>query len=415
MSLETDLAESPALRAQDAVARSSPWLALAVVWVCIVAMALVFRGLSPILPLLIADLRLGHAEAGLLTSLFSMPGILVSIPAGLLADRYDSGRLAAGSLALAVGASVVVALGDSFAVLAVARVVAGIGGAAIYVIGARFVSRWFVGRGQARAIGIYSTALPVGSILALNTMGTVGERWGWRGAVLVEAAVCLGALLLFATLRPPDARAKPAPHKQAERPLEAIARIGLPVWLIGCIWACFNGAIGSFLTFGPDYFVSLGAGLFFAGFLTSFVMLLSPPVAPLVGHLLDRYGREPAFIAAGGLLVGVSILAMYGSSAAPLPALVVLGLGNALVPAAILSITPRTMAPRYFGTGYGIAVTCLNVGVFLGPYVTGLARDLTGSYQASFYVMGSLALAVPFLAAALAFTLRRRAPSARPS
>lgn len=48
---------------------------------------LTIQSVPPVLPLLIKDFHLAHAQAGLAQSLFALPMIFLAIPAGFLADR----------------------------------------------------------------------------------------------------------------------------------------------------------------------------------------------------------------------------------------------------------------------------------------------------------------------------------------
>jgi len=100
---------------------------LGVVFVGMLAVTMVLQSVPPILPLMLKDLGLSHAQGGLLMGFFALPGIIVAIPAGLLADRYNQKAIGLISLALlGVGASIV-ATGDTLALLALGRIVSGIG------------------------------------------------------------------------------------------------------------------------------------------------------------------------------------------------------------------------------------------------------------------------------------------------
>ncbi|MHB1414800.1 MAG: MFS transporter [Chloroflexota bacterium] len=396
------------------------WFVLAVVYFCVFAMGLVFQGIPPILSLIMADLSLTHAEAGLLMSAFALPGIVLSAVAGMLGDRYGPKNVVVVALAFTVVGSLIVAGGWSFPAMALGRMLSGIGGASLFVLGAQLMSQWFAGRGLGMAVGIYSTATPFGAIVSMNTMGGAAEAIGWRGAILVGVALCaLGLALFVAIYRPPGAKATRMVAEGISRSsrypsLRMISRVGLPIWLVGTIWALYNGATTSFITFAPDYFAANGASIRQAGFLASIVMLLSPPVAPLVGYLLDRLGREETIIATGGLLAALSIFLVSVAGPSPILPLVLLGLGTAMVPTSIMALTSKTVSPEHVGTGYGIAVSCLNVGVVVGPFIVGLIRQTTGSYQLGFYAMSCFAVSVALVTVVL-HAVRRRAAVGRAS
>ncbi len=70
-----------------------------------------------------------------------------------------------------------------------------------------------------------------------------------------------------------------------------------------------------------------------------------------------------------------------------LPLLVLIGVFVAFVPAPVFSLPSKIVQPKDLGLSFGILTACLNVGVLAGPYLTGLAFDLTGEYVTSFYIM----------------------------
>jgi MFS family permease len=253
--------------------------------------------------------------------------------------------------------------------------------------------------------------MPVGTILSLNGLGPMAQVFGWRGAVLLSGALALVALVCFLALyRPAPAGCSMKIQQREHLSPAAIPKLGLPIWLVGAIWMLFNAAVISFLTFSPDYFLVRGYGLAFAGFLASLLMLPSPLLAPLIGHLLDKRAHEELITGLGGLLIASSIFAIAATSLpllALLALLVCLGVGAALVPTPVFALPAKMLPPEHVGTGYGIVSTCLNVGVVAGPYLGGLARDITGAYQLTFYLVSLFAALVAVVAGTLYLTRQR--------
>ena len=389
------------------------WIALGIVYLSLLAYAVVFQSVPPILSLMSADLHLSHAGGGLLMSLFALPGVFLSIPAGLLVDRYGARGLTILCLTALIVGSLLLAAGPTFPVLALGRIIAGAGGIALSVVASEYVAEWFGERELGTAIGIYTTAMPVGTVLSLILLGPMAQVLGWRGALLIATALPLVALGCFLALyRPAELGCGTKIEGQERWTPAAILKLGLPIWLVGAIWMLFNAAVIGFLTFGPDYLLGRGYDVAFAGFLASFLMLPSPLLAPLVGHLLDKHGYEELIAGLGGVVVAGSILAI-ASTGLPLPALLLcLGVGAALVPTPVFALPPKMLRAEHVGTGYGIVATCLNVGVVAGPYLSGLARDITDSYQVTFYLV-SLFAVLTVLITGILYLQRKRTPLLR--
>lgn len=168
-------------------------------------------------------------------------------------------------------------------------------------------------------------------------------------------------------------------------------KIGASTWLVGLAWAWFNAAFISFLTFAQDFFVARGYGIASASLLSSLVMMGSLLLSPFIGYLVGRFGREEVFIAIGGIALA-SLMLLIPMIVSPIPMLVLVGTFAAFVPPPIFSLPSKIVEPQHLGLAFGIITTCLNIGVVAGPYLVGLAKDLTGEYYVSFYLMSLFAV-----------------------
>lgn len=160
-------------------------------------------------PLLIEELGLTSAQIGLLYGYaFILCFILAGVLLGPLADRVHRPRLIAAGLALwsvFTGAS---GMARSFAQLAAARLMVGIGEATLTPASLAMLSDAFPERWRARAAGIFAIGLPIGSGFSLIVAGILAPRYGWRACFLVLGAVGVIAAALVATV--PDGRSGPA-------------------------------------------------------------------------------------------------------------------------------------------------------------------------------------------------------------
>ena len=59
------------------------------------------------------------------------------------------------------------------------------------------------------------------------------------------------------------------------------------------------------------------------------------------------------------------------------------------------------------GLGFGVLSTVSSIGMFFGPYIAGLVRDKTGSYEISFIFLSLLALLITITALILRVKMRR--------
>lgn len=366
--------------------------------------ALTLQFLPPVLPLIIRDLRLTHAQAGLLMSLFALPSILLAIFAGLFCDRFGSFRTGIISLIFVVTGNSLFAFSTSFLFACLGRIISGIGAVTLAVVSAQTISQWFRGREIGTAMGIYNTAMPAGTIISFMSFGRLGERFGWQIPVYVSGVTGMVAFIAFLLLyRPsPNGSQREGLGREADSKgsFSAFLRVGSSIWLVALCWMWFNASVISFSTFAPDFFVCTGNSLSFSGSLASLLMWGSLILSPVIGRLVDKYENNDLFIAASGAIMAAMIYLVIRSTDFLLP-MVVLAVGVALAPTPIFSFVSRIMAPEKLGLGFGILSMVSSTGMVFGPYLSGMIKDKTGSYEMSFLFLSALALLLTITALAL--------------
>lgn len=368
-----------------------------------ISFALVFQSIPPILRLIVSELKITHAQAGLLMSLFALPGIFLAIPSGIASDRFGAKKVGFASLVLMIVGTSLVGLGNSFLLVILGRTVSGIGAISLSIILPQLLSHWFMHRELGLGMGVFNTAMPLGTIISFNVLSIVGTNLGWRTPIFSTTAACVSALLIFLLLF-----REPAPRSREPRigVISEVSRTGKPIWLVGLTWMWFNAAFISFLTFAQDFFVAEGYEIASASFLSSIVMMGSLFLSPLIGYLVSKFGKEEMFIAIGGAILAFLMLSVL-TAISLIPMLVLIGLFVAFVPAPIFSLPSKIVKPRDLGLAFGILTTCSNIGVLIGPYLGGLARDLTGEYSYSLYLI-SLFNILQALTILLLYLLRRK-------
>ncbi len=382
------------------------WVILAQLCFCMLSYALIFQSIPPIMSLIISEFKLSHYRASLLMSLFAFPGILVSLPAGMLADRYGVKPVGIFSILLAIAGSLLVALGQSFEVLLAGRILAGIGASSLVITIPQAIAQWFSSSHMGVAMGIYNTIMPIGTIVSLNGFSYMAGAWGWRSAVWTTVFFTGVVFVVFTFFyRPPVNNAGSAASSKQRR---SSAGIGSSVFFVGTSWALFNASIISLFTFTPDFLVARGWALDRAGFATSLVMIASMCLSPVVGFLIDKIGKKEWLIASGGLgmAVFITLIPCVGENYNLF--LLCVGIASAFIPVSVFSLVADVVSPQRLGFGYGILSMLNNVGMSVGPQAAGLVRDVTGSYKISFLAMALFAFLCTITILALWLKRRRR-------
>jgi predicted MFS family arabinose efflux permease len=370
------------------------WLTLAVSFLSLFSFLFAMQSVPPVIPQIKRELGVTHTEAGMLISLVALPTVFLSLPAGLLTVKLGPRRVGGPGLVLTTTGALMTYLADSFLLLGIGRLVLGIGGAFVTVSAFSAIPQWFSSRELGKAMGIFSMNMPIVIVIALNLLPWVASAFGWRAGFLIATVVlAVGTPVYFSLM------GEKPPKKQAPMTLGGLRN--RQIWLLGAVWALFNMAAISYLTWAGTFFMELknipGGTAFF---MASFLMIAAMILTPFTGALSDRLERRKIFLMAASLGMCVSFLLIPGLS---LPALVLpvvmLGVTAAFLPPPLFSLPPEIL-PLRVGLGYGILNTSLSVGIASGPPLVGYIRDtFPGEFPA--YVMMATFSFLAFVCASL--------------
>jgi len=372
---------------------SQRWIALAVVFVARLSLGFQFQSIASVAPLLVDDLQLSYAELGWLIGLFTLPGVVLAFPGGLLGRRFGERPVAVAGLALMALGALVTALSGSFLPAAAGRVLSGAGFVLANTVFAKMIADWFSGKELATAMAVMLTAWPMGIGLALVSLGAVASAFSWRIAVEAGAlAAALGLVLILALYRRPPGPATVATAATAAiRPQE----IRLSV-VAGIAWGTLNGSLLVFLGFGPGLLVSEGASVAQAGAIVSLALWVTLVSIPLGGQLVDRVGHADYAIVFGAVATALCIGALPGFGA-PAFWCVMVALAIAPLPGAIMALLPRSVRPETLATAFGIFYSVYYAVVALVQPLAGLVRDRMGT-AASPIVLAAVVMGVTAVA-----------------
>ncbi|MCK9216694.1 MAG: MFS transporter [Firmicutes bacterium] len=368
----------------------SRWKALVFIYIYMLVFAIVFQGIPPVFGFIVSHFGISHAQAGALMSLFGLPGIFISIPGGILADVYGAKRVGIASLIIALTGSLMVASGNNFAILLIGRIISGIGALIIAIVAPQMISQRFEKKDIGIAMGIYNTAMPLGTIITLNTFGIIAAGSSWRVPIFLTSVYCFFVLILFIfkyPSLPEEVKSKKGRRLDIKKSLSAVKGVGWPVWLVAAIWMMYNASTISYLSFGSDYYMSVGYDANYAGFLTSLLMIGALIFSTIVGYLTDKFDREEFFIIIGSIILAFAFFLIPRAGISPLLLGIIIGISAPFIPSPVFSLVPKILSPDQMGLGYGILSTCLNIGVLIGPSLIGLSYDKTLNYLLGFNLM----------------------------
>jgi CP family cyanate transporter-like MFS transporter len=405
-------------RTSPVAASAAPAAPLATTLAALFIAALALRpnliGVGPLLPQIIDDLGTTHAVTGLLATIPVVCMGLIAPFATRLARSIGARRgVVLGLVALAAAGVLRATAGDALSLVGMTVPIGlaiGVGGALLPV-----VVKERLPYAASVATGVYTTAIQLGaSIAAFVAVPLAAAFGGWRGALVAFSLVCLAALVAWLGLTPNGGRAMSAPPAASgaiggggppARTANA-GRAASPAWRDPMVWLL---AVLFWLCAVPFYgLISwLGAALVergwpeaVAGATVATVSLAGLPGSLLIGWTADRLGSRRRTMVAWA---AVMTLGVAGFAVAPDLALVwALVAGLAIGATFTLTlILPLDIAAEGRNAGAVIGVVLFGGYVLTGltPVLVGAMRDVTGSFEASLWLLVAVsALVIPFSA-----------------
>ena len=346
---------------------------------------------APILPLIIASLHLSDAQAGSLQTVFILVYSLACPVSGWLGDRAKRLHVAAAGVAIWSLATFTSGLAMSFAWLALARAVVGIGEASYTVITPSLLSDHYPAERRARALSIFYAAMPVGIALGYVLGGQVGARFGWRPAFFIAGGPGLVLALALLLLRePPRGRLDPAtsPASPSWRHMLVALRRRPSFFFNLAGQTIFTFSMGGLGAWMPTYFVrERGLGVDAAGTIFGALLLVAGFLGAILGGQIgDRLARRfpGAHFSFSGWALIASIPFTLVAILAPSPAIfwpamfgtqLLLFLNLGPLNAALVNVLPSDIRAR----GVGLHTTVIHLlGDALSPVLIGLISDRIG-------------------------------------
>jgi MFS family permease len=353
-------------------------------------------------------------ERGLAAGAFSF-GFLVSALVSPILGRLVDTRgprfvIEAGVLITAAGLMSATLISTPWQLYATLGLLVGIGANSMsYSVHSQFLPNWFVRR-RALAIGIAFSGVGIGGMLILPWLQAMILHDGWRtacGALGLITLVVLVPINLLVSKRPedlgllPDGEQHAAEGAATRRPTNIVdSRWAAIEWTVrrairtGRFWWMVLGFFcGGWIWYAVQvhqtkYLVEIGYDPMLAAWSLGAVAMAGIPGQILLGALSDRIGREIVWSmsCAGFAICYAALLLLAVAPSQPL--LWVMVLSQGLLGYAFTAMMGPTVAEIFEGPRFGSIFSLLMVSLIgggaVGPFVTGLLYDWTGTYTIAF-------------------------------
>lgn len=377
--------------------------ALAFLLAALLVETVFFVVLGPLLPHYASALHLSKLGAGVLNAAYAAGCGVAALPAGLLARRIGVAPVTIAGLVLVGGACGAFAIVSGAAALDAARVVQGVGGAAVWAGSIAWLMAIGGDAERGRLIGFAFAAGGIGSCVG-PALGALAQDVGTRSVFLALA----GAIILLAGCGAAIAGRPSGARRAAADKTTAGVRAALSsraTWRALALVSLPSAGYGVAGVLVPLQLHALGASAAAIAAVYVLASLLEAVVSPLVGGLYDGRG---AVLVLRATLLGSTACAVAFALQPPLWGLlatVALSwpvIGAVWVPA----LAELTAAAERIGAGSGLALGLFNLCWAVSQSLAGIGgAQLARGWEAAPFVL----LACVYGSAALA--ARRLAPA----
>jgi predicted MFS family arabinose efflux permease len=355
-----------------------------------VAAAMNHNLVPPVAPVLVLSLGVSLTSVGWLVSVGGIVGLILALPSGLILHRLGLRHTALLALGLVVVGAGMGAMTTDFVVLLTSRVFVGAGVVLMSVTVPASVAVSFPEESRGVPMGLASTWMSVGILVAFNGAPTLERMVGWQQVWWAAAALALAAAAVCAAFLKATPRAHAGELDDNERGLRAfVARPN--IWLLAITFMCLTIAMVSILTYYPTFLVQeRGYDLGVASSLTSVSMAAGLVSMPVAGFASDRLGTRKVILIASMLVMAALMLLPFRIVDAwqILALLVGLGLASGAVGAMTFAAAPEVMAsPRLAAAGMSVITLGQYAGFFVGPALFGWVVETLGWDSAALFMV----------------------------
>ncbi len=362
--------------------RPSPFM-----WLCGTGLFAIFSSTiskSPVLPLLAAHLDCTPSEVGMIASVSTLTGVIFSLPAGLLSDRFGRKNLLRVSLFVFATAPFLYLLSVNTWQLSLVRFYHGLATAVFTPIAMALVADIFqTQRGE--RLGWFSTATLIGRSIAPMVGGSVlgvsalHPAMGFKVVYGICGAAGILALVAGFKIQPPAVE-----HRKAHTLQSSFKAFKGVISNQGILWASLVEAAilfayGTMETFLPLYARQHGMNPYKIGILLSSQILTLVLTRPMMGKFSDRHGRIRQIF--WGAVFGACCIGSLGAFTTFMPLLgvsILFGLSLSTVTSATSALIADMTTQESRGAAMGVFGSVMDVGHSTGPLAGGLISGYYG-------------------------------------
>ncbi|MCD6088191.1 MFS transporter [Candidatus Bathyarchaeota archaeon] len=355
---------------------------------------------NPVLNPFAESLGTPEAFMGFVAAASTLPGVLISFPAGSLSDIVGRRKILLVSAIIFASAPFLYTFINSWWQLILVRFYHGFATAIFVPVARAALAEYYPSR-RGEKISTFTSATIVGRSAAPFLGGFILSLTLWNYRMVYLAVGLFGILTLAAGLMlSRQVTDKPARRSEKRRNVGKLEGFRVVLRNHSILIASVTEAAARYVYGALEFFLvgylknvaKMDPSLI--GIIMGMQLILIPIINPFMGRLSDRVGRKLPII--GGLVLGgISILAIpYNIQFIPLLLIsVTFGLCFSMIISSAPALVGDLADKESYGAAMGFLATIMDIGQMAGPIFTGFIMASFG-YSGSFFSLGAVLIAV---------------------
>ncbi len=349
--------------------------------------------ITPAFPKMVKELNISAKDIGLLISIFSLPGILLTPFLGVVADRWGRKRIIFPSMMLFGIAGGLCFFARDFKLLLILRLIQGIGAAPLGSLTVTIIGDLYSKKELIAAMGYNSSVRSIGSA-SYPAIGGALAMMGWHYPfILPVIAIPIGFFVLF-NLKIPE----------PENELHIIEHLNI-VWkklrnrqvvgllVIGII--IFVMLFGSYMTYFPLLLGnSFGLSSLVIGLIMAGVSLIAAFISSQLGKITKLFSKKNIMKISFILYaLALSIIPLISQPWLFFIPIIIFGIAHGMNIPVIQALFAEAAPLKYRATFMSVSGMTFRVGQTLGPFLIGLVIGVWG-IGGAFYAGAGLSISM---------------------
>ena len=328
--------------------------------------------------------NINATELGFLSSTYLWGNVILSIPAGMLLDRFSTRTIILTALSGCIIGTIGFAMSHSFVMAAFFHCLSGCGNAFCFLSCMILIARWFHLDRQAFVVGIVVTMAFLGGLISQTPFTYLVEWAGWRMALVFDGGLgCFFFLLIFLNVEDSSENSHKTNNVENIFNLYALKTalkniqntlagfytclLNLPIMLLDAVW-------------GISYLKTVyGLGSIQSANVASMIFLGSIVSCPFVGFISDKWQSRRNIMMLGALFSFISVSLIVFINQWSYPSLLILFFIIGFCTSTQILSYPVVIegnAKVLTGTAMGLVSTIIISGAAIAQIVFGKLLDL---------------------------------------